>query len=413
MLESHLINKNTDKIIDIPFNEILSCSRFDIGFKLAYLRDFNNGIVEPSNAKEQYIEHIRILTSGEFEELGSDKSGIESYCNSFESLYKSINDNCFDKDKGLVPINQSHSLINGAHRATILSYLGVNIPVSVIEHESLDYSFSHLSKMGMNEKQLDLAALNLVETFDNIYVACIWSSSRDKISDIESILGDKIIYKKELKFTDIGKKNLMLHLYATESWIGSVEDGYEGLYNKIFPCFESQRSVIFYFIKGESLNSILKIKETIRAVVKKGKHALHITDNASESKLLARTILSKDGFEMMNKNNNWVEISNLEPVEDKGVYRNTCVLFGINHDELSKIKYNISDLRYFHNYPFLSSEILSRAGLDLKNLDKVSNKEKIINIYLTNKAILKWKSRDLLKKIGLFDFIYSLYKRVK
>ncbi|MBU2896909.1 hypothetical protein [Vibrio hepatarius] len=413
MSEQHLINRSTGKINDIPFNEILSCSRFDIGFKLAYLRDFTNGIVEPSNAKEQYIEHIRILTSGEFEELGSNKSGVESYCNSFESLYNSINENCFDKNKGLVPINQSNSLINGAHRATILSYLGANIPVRVIEHESLDYSFSHLSEMGMNQKQLDLAAFNLVETFNNIYIACVWPSSINKVSAIESILDDKIIYRKELKFTDIGKKNLMLHLYPKENWIGSVEDGYKGLYNKIFPCFENKSSVVFYFIKGESLNSILKIKEAIRAVVKKGKHALHITDNASESKLLARTILSKDGLEMMNKNSNWIEISNLEAIEDKGIYSNTCVLFGVKYDELLKIKYNISDLRYFHNYPFLSSEVLNRAGLGLKNLDKATSKEKLANILLKNKAVLKWKSRDFFKKIGLFYIIYNLYKRVK
>jgi len=421
MIEQHLekLVLNEKRLLDK--GQLLNLNRFDLGFKLALLREFDNGNWNKSIALDAYLEHINILTNGQFQELSnSKKRGKESYLNEFINNYISIKENGFDASLGSIPINENGCLINGAHRVSILSHLNLNIPTTLVDHNDLLYNYSFFKAAGMKETYIDIAALNMIETFENLHVACIWPISGEKIIDIEEIVKNQVIYKKKIKFTEIGKKNLLLHLYPSESWIGNLNNNYKGIYNKAKPCFgdDSNNEVTFYVLKEHSLEAILKLKDDIRKIVNVGKHALHITDTKEENKLLARSIFTEDGRKLINDFAFWEDKNKWSRFSSDDVFNNTKEIYRLNENEMIQLSqdYNISDLRFFHNYPFLSQSVLQQSNIILKNNMMINDDSffiKMQRFFGRIRMKTSWEVRFFLKKIGLFNTIYKIYKVFK
>ena len=68
------------------------------------------------------------------------------------------------------------------------------------------------------------------------FLLFIFPSCKKKWKEIDTIIKSKelkIIKEKKIYLTDIGKFNLIKHLYNGEEWLGNSNNNYDGLYYKL------------------------------------------------------------------------------------------------------------------------------------------------------------------------------------
>ncbi len=461
----------------VSARHLLTRTRFDMGAKLSLGSLLVKSIDVKSTLQcNTYRAFLSPITRGKMSELGSKKVGVEDYLRSFGDLVNSIKENGFYEDGFSIPRSENGDIVNGAHRVAICALLFPNflVPTVKLKEESLDYSATYFGDAGIAEPYLDNAALSLVENLDDVYIACIWPSSGEKAIDIEDFLRDRSFYRKTVKLTELGKKNLMLHLYPNEGWIGTPKDAFRGLNNKIQPCFGNKGEVTFIFFRESSLENVIAIKELVREMVGIGKHSVHITDTRQEALMLSRTLLSYGGLKVLNNAKPWkfpIYYSSLKGIAlssgSSGLdYALTgSALMGllgerppsdidyISHDIL---EYNIkntegllalsrhdSELRlypdkvdrllvdgynyfYFMNVKFLSANIIYQIKKsryerkdkeDLISLERfIEDKIPIYDIFLCvvrrGYSRFRWSIISMLKAVGLFKLVYKLYRKM-
>lgn len=125
----------------------------------------------------------------------------------------------------------------------------------------------------------------------NNYLLFLFPICKNKWTTIDKIIKSdniKIIDKKLLYLTDIGKFNLIKNIYKNEDWLGTIDNNYDGLYYKLNSCFRhDDNSIIIYFIKTD-LNTIIKVKNEVRNLCKIGNHSVHTTDTNEEYNTLSK-----------------------------------------------------------------------------------------------------------------------------
>ncbi|EKO3825638.1 hypothetical protein NTE12_002016 [Vibrio harveyi] len=473
--EDHLKSQTViSDVIVVKTTELLTSNRYDLVIKQLVVQYFIDGY-RPDNLPEKisklYAGHIEIVTDGKFSELSSNKSGVEDYLNSFYQLYLSISSNGFDAAKGAIPLANDGTIVNGAHRLSICLALGIEeVSCVALEIDSLSYSERRFRNLGLEPIDLDYANIKLIESVNDLYIACLWPSVEHTDESLE-VFGNKIISIREICFSEVGKRNLMLHLYGEECWIGSPETEFSGLENKIMPCFQGRDKVIFVLISANSLEDVLDKKETVRDIFKIGKHALHITDTANEARLLSKLVFNSSSIELANLCKPWVypdfwynlkSLSNSSLASDitlvgsfllgllgirkpsdmdflssqfseKELKLNGCIIS--NHE--SEIRYYPKDILSSFDVGdsvcfFLGVKIadintilsMKTKRSETKDISDVLQIKSIFNHHdsayskakkfiLKNKAKLRWCLLKLLKKMNIDQEVYKVYKIIQ
>jgi len=475
LIEPHFLEslqKESYEIVSKKALDLLTHTRFDLAFKLFYLdmKDKNEKL-----AKEVYLEHIRAFSLGKFTEPGNeDKKGREKFIEEFDKTFESIKTEGFNKNKTLIPLSKNGSIANGAHRVASAIYLNKSIDCVKIETNDHIYNYDFFYKRGVSIKILDMVVNKFVEYADNIYIAFIWPIGVKKEKEVEVTIPN-IVYKKTLKLTPNGAHNLISQIYYGEEWLGSVENGFSGANAKLVECFKTFDEFSVYAFQAKNLEEVLEIKEKIRDIFKVGKHSIHITDTKEEAFGVAKVIFNDNGLHFLNyakptkflstyeKIEKFKDFLKANGIESKDVLIDssmTLSCYGIREakdidffcDNNSKVKVDFEDINihddelkyykkekndliydarncfYFEDLKFISFDILyqmkknrneEKDKNDCKMMEALIEDDKFKEVFNRLKQYFfyfKIKSRQLiiefLQKIGLFNIVRKIYKKV-
>ena len=475
LIEPHFhkyLQKESYEVISKKALDLLTHTRFDLAFKLFYLdiKERNEKL-----AKEVYLEHIRAFSLGKFSEPGNkEKVGKGKFLEEFEKTFESIKKDGFDSSKTLVPLSHNGSIANGVHRVASAIYLEKKVDCVEIETGDHIYDYDFFYKRGVSANILDMVATKFVEFSDNVYIAFIWPIGVNKDKEVERIISN-IVYKKRIKLTPNGARNLLSQIYYSEEWLGSIENGFSGANAKLVECFKTFDEFSIYAFQAKSLDEVLDIKEKIRDIFKVGKHSVHITDTKEEALRVARVVFNDNSLHFLNyakptkflstyeKIEKFREFLKVNDIESKDVLIDSSMILsccglreakdvdflcadnakintkfnGINiHDEELKyykkkkedLIYDTRNYFYFEDLKFLSLNLLyemkknrdeEKDRNDCKMMEALieDNKfKKIISSIKQKVYYAKIKSRqqtiDILQKIGLYEVVRKVYRKI-
>jgi hypothetical protein len=277
--------------------ELLTPNRIDVFFKILYLKLKQFGAT--SLAEKIYKNHIRIITNGIYTEEGSNKKSYSDYLEEFNDLFISIKKHGFNEYKSTLPLAKNGTITNGAHRLAICAFLKIqSIPVISLNEPQHTYDYNFFFKRGMSKSLIDFAILEFLLITNNNFLAVIWPSADKKIDYLKEF--DNLIYEKKIKFNPRGAQSFVAQVYKKHEWVGSFEEGYGGVLNKVNETFRDFSPLHLIFFKATSLKDVLKIKRKLRNIFDIEKSSIHITDNDEETNELSKIVLNKNSLHFLN-----------------------------------------------------------------------------------------------------------------
>ena len=475
-IEPHFHNELTKEVYtteSIHSYKLLTHTRLDIAFKILYLEMLEFDV---AFAKKIYKEHIRAFSLGTFIEPGNaDKNSIDKYIEDFYNTFKDIKHHGFDSSKTLIPLSQNGSIANGAHRVASAIFLDKDITCVKLDTYDHIYDYKFFYKRSIPSTMLDTVVTRFVEYTNNVYIAFIWPIAQSSDKQIESIIPN-IVYKKEIVLNPNGAHNLLSQIYYGEKWLGNVENNFSGSKEKLAECFKTFDPIKVIAFQAESLEQVLKIKETIRKTFNVGKHSIHITDTKEEAIRTAQIVFNDNSIHFLNyaKPNKYIstyqKIDTFKEFLDKNNLHKKEVLidagmvlsaYGLREakdvdyfcSDNEKIEILIDDINihdealihydekknemiydpnfYFHFnelkfisfsqlYKMKSNRDEKKDKNDCKMMEALIENNKFKGVVnklkqsiFYGQIIIRQKSIQLLQQIGLFNITKSLYKKIK
>lgn len=280
----------------------LKQKRFDLIFKYIYLNYPENDFV-----KNAYLENI--LAFNGFCEIepsdGVEKNTPEKFLNSFDNLIKSLKKEGFNKDFGIVPLGDNGEISDGAHRLATCAFLNQEVEIELDGRNDLyDYKFFQAQKM--NPDIMDYGALEYVKLNPNAYIVNLHSITDMTKDEVVVQILEKygfVYYKKEIYLTFNGYVNLKKLSYGSfwdrESWIGNVENKFEGAQMHAKQSMGNNPLRAFVFV-CDDLQKVINAKAEIRNLFNLGNYSVHINDTREEAIWLAETYFNKNSLDMIN-----------------------------------------------------------------------------------------------------------------
>jgi len=312
-IESFIFDKLSGseyEISEINSKKLLTWNRFDLGFKLAYL-----DLVQecPDLAKEIYLNDIKAQTLGKFVEYGNEcsKNSFERYIDNLSKTYSNIKNNGFLKEETLIPLSIDGTIINGAHR--LASAIHLNKPVSTIvtEQKAMVADYQYFFERDVPVKCLDTVAQKFIQySADNVHIAFLWPSGNGYKDEAQNLFS-KIVYMKKISLTPKGAFNLLYELYKHMDWVGTKQDGYKGIKQKLIECFPKFESFQVIVFQSEDLEKVQTVKQQVRDIYKIGYSSIHITDTKEEAIRISQLLFNENGLHFLN---------NSEPNKYVGLY---------------------------------------------------------------------------------------------
>lgn len=300
-LENFIAEKLSDEekyeVIEVKAKFLLSANRFDLGFKLFFLHNFKKNRVV---AERIYYEDIRSQTLGSFKEYGNQlKNSFDKYVSDFILLYETICTSGFDRDKTLVPIGASGTILNGAHR--VASALVCNDSVSCVNTrlDPMICNYEYFRDRGVPLRVLDTAALQLLDASDNVYLAFIWPSTEGKLGPSKKYFPN-IIFQKDIHLNSNGAYNLIYQLYKHMDWVGSRKDGFVGARVKVSECFPKILPVRVIAFQASGIEEVRNIKAAVRKNFHLEYSSIHITDTKEEADRIGRLVFNENAVHFLN-----------------------------------------------------------------------------------------------------------------
>ena len=264
-------------------------ARFDILIKYICLKDFvANGRKWSNFTKQLYKQHLGIMTSETFREKESSKSGLEGYLNVFESLEVAFH--ASDRLANGIPSDKHGHPLDGAHR--IACAMLHNRSVSLTEDadaQSPNYGFDWFWE---NNFSFNGYVINrLLDEQPALRLAIVWPSTEMQ-SNIVHRLPSKYLVANIKSAGEI-PHNTVVNAYLGESWLGNSSNGFSGAYDKVDLCFRTPNptQIVLFDSTGHDVSSL---KEKLRLIAGVGKHSIHITDTAAETREKANIFLCSD-----------------------------------------------------------------------------------------------------------------------
>jgi len=342
-----VLNKNKKSGWIQPL-ELLTHNRIDIIYKLIYVM-YNKFL--PEFSSQIYKQHLSIITNGLFIESGQEKKGLDSYIKSFNQILKSIKNKGFDSNISSIPLSNSHSIINGAHRVAASIYLNKKVFCTNTSNPTNRYDYKYFKDRGLDNQILEFGVLKYIELKSNIFLALIWPSADKKINYFQSF--SNVIYEKKFKLNQNGAHNFLAQVYKEQKWIGSFENGYGGSYVKLSQSFKNFSPIHAIFFHHDSIEEVNKIKNDLRNKFKIKKASIHITDNDDETLDLAKYILNKNSIHFLNNAKPYLYKSlfnKLKSFKKNLEYSKTSINDVVIDDEGVLSIYGIRD---FNNFTYL------------------------------------------------------------
>lgn len=292
----HLENGSVEERV-MTARQLLSPSRFDLFAKLYYIRNREHNKEE---ALKVYKEHIRVFNPDLKEPGRDDKSGYEDFITVFDGLIEGFASNEFDSSHSLIPVTDDNVILDGAHRVAALAYYNKSVGVALCRNivPKAEFDYRYFKCRGIQWKTMDLIANEMIGYLPDVHMACLWPRVADKSFAVSQLQNRfKIVYEKSVSVSMKSFRELIARVYMNQSWSHHPQS----LNDKTMQCFGFNREVVFVFFVAESNKDVLAAKETIRDKYGVGKHSVHITDSADETRAIAACVLLEPEYEKWNK----------------------------------------------------------------------------------------------------------------
>ena len=290
--------KKESYIIDtFESNKLLTWNRFDLAFKLLFLsyKEKNKSLAE-----KIYLADIKAQTLGKFVEGKTEKNSFIKFIDEFQNTFKNIEINGFNNQKTLIPLSKYKTIRNGAHRVASSIFLNQTVSCITTEENNMIADYNYFFQRDVSRDFLDKAAIKFIDySPDNIYMAFLWPSGKNNVEESISKFSN-IVYKKEIKLTSNGGYNLLFELYKHMEWIGTKENNYSGIKQKLVECFPSFEQFTVIVFQANSLDDVRTIKENVRQVHNIGFSSIHITDTKEEALRISRLVFNDNGLHFLN-----------------------------------------------------------------------------------------------------------------
>jgi len=300
-VEYYIFNQMKEKEYELQeydATELLTWNRFIVAFNLLYLdlKDKNRDLAE-----KIYIEMVRATSLGSFKETGFEetKNNIDIFLKEFENTFNSIKLNGFDSSKSVIPLAKDNSILNGSHRVACAAFLGQKVVCVKTELEPICDDYKNLFDRAVPETYVEMATIKFCEYAKNVHIAFLWPSQKEHMKVTERFF-DKVVYKKEIKLTPNGAFNLLFELYKHMDWVGSKENNYIGIQQKLIECFPNFSSFKVIVFQANNIEEVKSIKEKVRNVCKIGYSSIHITDTPEEALRISKLLFNKNGLHFLN-----------------------------------------------------------------------------------------------------------------
>ncbi|EKO5170322.1 hypothetical protein P0I94_002580 [Vibrio vulnificus] len=407
--------------------------------------------------KGLYLKTISLFTDGSFIEPGdSNKKSESDYVSKFLSLYESIKNNGFNFSDGVIPF--SHGIpLDGAHRIAIAYVIGLQLPIVELDINPVDYGIKFFSeRAGDDEIDAELVELTL-DFYSDIRLAVIWPKASLDLNEVKALFKTSLIFYKSLKLNENGLNNLCISAYKDEAWSGDASNQWAGSWAKSSLCYSDSDTTIVLF-RPEFSGQDIEIKNSLREKNDGSKHCMHSTDYPYDTRNLSKCTFFRRSELYLNR----IQLSELSALKkqiaisgeenDLIVGSSFMSVLGIresndidtlnidgkgSHNEY--INYysgsvrvlGIKSVYYFLGVKFLDLDEIKKFKIkraekkdtdDLKLIDSFFNNElnSINSILLVNKrkfmqSIQSNKRRtilaslNVLKSIGIYNFIRKIY----
>lgn len=278
--------------------ELLTWSRLDLAIKILYLECKKYG--PTFYAAELYSEHIKAFSMGSYSEPGNrNKNSLQKYLDDFEVISTSIASAGLDDTVSVIPLSESGSIANGAHRVAASYVAERTVPVVQLACPNHEYDARFFIQRGMSQSDVEIAVTKFIELASNCYVALVWPSAEGKDNDLESLFPN-ILYNKNVELNHTGAHNLLSQVYYDESWLGERAENFPGVQNKLVECFKTFKDLRVIAFQADNLQQVLLLKEKIRTLYSIGKHSVHITDTQPEAIRVARILFNDNSIHFLN-----------------------------------------------------------------------------------------------------------------
>ena len=276
--------------------KLLTGNRIDVIFKILYLRLHHLGAKKIAN--RLYNDHIKLITNGIYKENGSNKKSLSDYINGFENLYNSIKKGGYNKNISRIPISKEGCISNGSHRLATSVYLNINeVQVEKTEDEKHIYDYKFFIQRGISIELIDLVIQEFISLTKNNYIAIIWPAANKQVNYLDEF--PNVFYEKKITLNPRGAQNLVAQVYKEHKWVGSFEEGYGGAISKVNETFKIFSFLHLIFFKENSIDQVIRIKESLRFKFGIDKASIHITDNDTETREIGNFVLNENSIHFL------------------------------------------------------------------------------------------------------------------
>lgn len=283
---------------DISFIPTMTSNRFDIAYKISFLKNLVYSDCRFYISKKYYYKNIEAMTLGRFKESDySYKKTIEDYEKHFIDLFKNINSLGFDANISKIHFSSNGTIRNGAHRTSICIFLQKPIIGYISDEKQVNYNYKYFQNLGFDKTDLDYGARIYTEFSNDLYFAILWPVANGFQNIFEAEFD--VIIKKEVILNENGFLNLIKLIYSGENWLNDSSD--LGLISKFNNCYIKDIPLTIYLIQCNSFEELIKKKNHVRAAIKIDKSSLHITDTLNEVKILQNYLLYENSLNAMNE----------------------------------------------------------------------------------------------------------------
>lgn len=289
--------KDEYEIIQVNPRDLLSWNRLIVAFNLLYLdlKGKNNEL-----AYKIYYEMVRGTSLGTFiEPFYEEKNSIEKFFEHFENIFKSLKIKGFDPNLSLIPLANNNTILNGSHRVACANKLLIPVYCVKTELEPIVDDYLNLFNRKVPVEYIEMAVVKFIEYSNNCYMAFLWPSSKKYHKKIQQLFS-RVVYSKEIKLSLNGVHNLLIELYKHMDWVGTPENNFPGIRQKLVECFPALKPFKVVIFQEDSIEKVRYIKEQARAICNIGYSAIHITDTIEETLRIAKLLLGDNQHHFLN-----------------------------------------------------------------------------------------------------------------
>lgn len=298
---SYLIYSLEDYCIEetIDARKLLCTARFDFYGILIYIDQKVRGVKNLAWAKNIYRERTSAMTGHKLSEPGSDeKNSFDDFIFVLDTLIDDFQNDRFDIDRTLVPVDKDYVPLDGAHRVACAAYFGHHI--KILRFPDREYQFKgyqYLQHELLQTSISDYMALESVKWHDNLYVFFLWPQAHnysEKLKKAQEMIysNTDVMYDVEYKFSYEAIRNLLIQIYGHMDWLGNIDNEFQNVLMKVDEVWASNGKVQLIIIRGESCEYITNLKAQIRDMFGIGLSSCHSTDNMRETCLALNAILN-------------------------------------------------------------------------------------------------------------------------